>query len=105
MNSSLRNMKRICVLFSFFLLMSAGASHAAEPAQWSEEWRACEADTDCTVIEDVCKRWKGVNRRWEAEAIKYFQESAPIVECPESFEKTSPPGARCENNLCEEAHE
>lgn len=62
------------------LLMALFVSPAVH-ADLEEKWFACDRDSDCLKLPDLCATWTGVNKKYKGEFAKYVHASVPLTSC------------------------
>lgn len=91
---------RVRALMMAVIAVPFAAAIAAPPLAPKKEWKPCEKDADCVIVQGVC-RPAAVNALFVNDAVRYYTAQAKETTCPREFWHPPAPVARCRLNSCE----
>ncbi len=65
------------------------------------KWQACQADSECMVVEAECPGWKPVNRAFKKEMEAHMAYKRPLVDCV-TAQLPAKPRVACLAGMCKE---
>jgi len=91
-----------CFLFGISVFYEPGTVLADKK---TEKWRRCQEDQDCVAISTYCGGWASVNKPYEKEALRYWQDIGATKACRAmAGNLPKKPVPECIDGFCEPAN-
>jgi hypothetical protein len=89
----------IKVLFTL-LIMPIMANAQTIKEEESDFWYKCSQDAECIVVSGICHSPTAINRKYEKEAMAYYNWRASTDKCSISKKEKRTKSTRCQSNIC-----
>ena len=89
----------LTLLVSSALGMGKAPRVIQDPQRFEQYWKRCQENAECVPIEGSCGEPECVNRRYEREAKRFYEETMPFIECMPSEPKQAVE-AVCQDSRC-----